>query len=112
MSDAPVVLYVTAPDDRVADTLARALVDERLAACVNVLPAGRSFFRWDGAVQANAECVLLVKTVASRQHAARARILALHPYDTPCVLAFPADPDGSAPAFVRWLADETTPPGE
>ncbi|MFC7137231.1 divalent-cation tolerance protein CutA [Halobaculum litoreum] len=99
-------LYVTAPPGAAA-TLARTLVDERLAACVNRVPC-RSTYRWDGAVVADdPEEVLLVKTSDERVAEAEARILEAHPYDTPCVERFA--PDAVADPFAAWIDEATSP---
>ncbi|ABS25388.1 divalent-cation tolerance protein CutA [Anaeromyxobacter sp. Fw109-5] len=104
MEDALVVL-VTAPSPEQAAELARALVEERLAACGNVVPAVRSIYRWEGKVHDDAEALLVLKTTRGRFEALRERVLALHPYDVPEVLALPVEA-GSAP-YLAWLADET-----
>ncbi|MFC7096353.1 divalent-cation tolerance protein CutA [Halobaculum marinum] len=99
-------LYVTAPPGAAAD-LAKTLVDERLAACVNRVPC-RSTYRWDGAVVADdPEEVLFVKTTADRVAETEARIAEAHPYDTPCVERF--EEDAVAEPFAAWVADATTP---
>jgi periplasmic divalent cation tolerance protein len=103
-TDALVVL-VTAPSAEKAAELARALVEERLAACGNVVPGLRSIYRWQGAVQEDAEALLLLKTTRARLDALRARVLALHPYDVPEVLALPVEA-GSA-AYLAWIAEST-----
>lgn len=97
----PVMLYVTAPSRDAALALGRALVAERLAACVNVLDGMTSVYRWNGVVEEAAEAVLLVKTLAGRYEAAAARIAELHPYETPCVLEIPLG--RGAADYVAWL---------
>jgi periplasmic divalent cation tolerance protein len=104
MEDALVVL-VTAPSPEQAAELARALVEERLAACGNVVPAIRSIYRWEGKVHDDAEALLVLKTTSGRFEALRERVIALHPYDVPEVLALPVAA-GSAP-YLAWLAAET-----
>ncbi|KPP80656.1 MAG: periplasmic divalent cation tolerance protein [Oceanicaulis sp. HLUCCA04] len=105
--DGVVVLYTTWPDEASASAAARTLLDEKLIACVNILPAGRSIFRWDGAVTEEAETIALFKTAKARASDARTRLVALHPYDEPCVLALPADTPLSAGGFVSWVMSET-----
>jgi periplasmic divalent cation tolerance protein len=104
MTDALVVLVTTPTPERAAD-LARALVDERLAACGNVVPGLRSIYRWEGKVQEDAEALLLLKTTRDRFEALRDRVLALHPYQVPEVIALAVDA-GSAP-YLAWIAGET-----
>ncbi|MCP5118160.1 MAG: divalent-cation tolerance protein CutA, partial [bacterium] len=72
------------------ERLARTLVAEKLAACVNVVPGVRSFYRWEGAVQEDSELLLVAKTRAGRGEALAARVKELHPYDLPEVLELPA----------------------
>jgi periplasmic divalent cation tolerance protein len=104
VTDALVVLVTTPTPERAAE-IARALVEERLAACGNVLPAIRSIYRWEGKVQDEAEALLVLKTTRARLEALRERVLALHPYEVPEVLALPVEA-GSAP-YLAWLAAET-----
>lgn len=103
-TDALVVL-VTAPTPEQAAELARAVVGERLAACGNVVPGLRSIYRWEGKVQDDAEALLVLKTTRGRLEALRDRILALHPYEVPEVIALPVEA-GSA-AYLAWLSRET-----
>ena len=104
VTDALVVL-VTAPDPEKAAKIARVLVEERLAACGNVLSGLRSIYRWEGKVQDEREALLLLKTTRARFEALRARVLALHPYQVPEVIALPVEA-GSAP-YLAWIAAET-----
>ena len=93
--------YVTAPPSAAAD-LAAALVEERLAACVNRFDC-RSTFRWEGEVVHEEEVVLLAKTTDERYADLEARVEELHPYDVPCVERF--DETDALEAFADWLAD-------
>lgn len=104
MTDAVVVL-VTAPSPERAAEIARAVVEERLAACGNVVPGLRSIYRWEGKVQEDAEALLVLKTTRARLDALRDRVLALHPYEVPEVIALPVEA-GSAP-YLAWIAAET-----
>jgi periplasmic divalent cation tolerance protein len=104
MTEALVVL-VTAPTAEKAAELARILVEERLAACGNVVPGLRSIYRWEGEVHDEAEALLLLKTTRSRLERLRERILALHPYQVPEVLALPVE--AGAEAYLAWIAAET-----
>lgn len=99
------VVLVTAPDSACAEALAHALVEERLAACVNVVPGVRSFYRWEGRIQEDAEFLLVAKTRAEHLDALAARVDALHPYDLPEVLALSAT-EGSD-AYLDWVLRET-----
>ena len=103
--DAVQVVLLTAPDAACAERLARALVEERLAACVNVVPGVRSFYRWQGAVEAAAELLLVAKTRADRAEALAARVKELHPYELPEVLTLPAA--GGSAAYLDWVRTES-----
>lgn len=95
------VVLMTAPDAAVADRIARALVDERLAACVSLVPEVRSVYRWEGKVEESREVLLVAKTRAGLFPALEARVRALHPYDVPEIVAVPLT-DGSRP-YLSWL---------
>ncbi|MGE0407942.1 MAG: divalent-cation tolerance protein CutA [Amphiplicatus sp.] len=101
------LLYVTAPDEKTAASIAEALIEARLAACVNITNAMTSLYRWKGAVEQAREAVLIAKTTKEAAPKARDLILGLHPYETPCVLAFDISPDASNNAFLDWIAAET-----
>ena len=105
-SDVRVVL-VTAPDAETAGRIARALVEERLAACANVVPGVRSIYRWQGRVEEADEVLLVVKTRADRGPALAARVRELHPYELPEVLELPAP--GGSEAYLGWVREESAP---
>ncbi len=98
------IVFCTVPATT-ADRLARLLVDERLAACVQALPGLRSTYRWEGAVEQADETLLLIKTSTARYAALERTLKAHHPYDVPEILA--VDASAGLPAYLRWLADET-----
>ena len=105
----PVLLaYSTCPDAASAEAVARALVDERLAACVNQLPGLRSTYRWQGQVEQAEEVLLLIKTTADRLDAMTARLRELHPYELPELIA--VEVRAGLPAYLDWVAAETAPP--
>lgn len=95
-----VTLYVTAPRDAAAD-IAHAVVEERLAACVNRVDCA-SVYRWEGQVRTDAEQILLVKTTPEAADTLTDRIVELHPHDVPCVERF--DEDDVLPAYGDWVA--------
>jgi periplasmic divalent cation tolerance protein len=99
------VVLLTAPDPELAESLARALVEEGLAACVNVLPGVRSFYRWEGRFETAGELLLLVKTRADRAAKLAARVRELHPYELPEVLELPVA--GGSPAYLEWVRKES-----
>lgn len=100
---APAILLClcTCPDTASAQRLAEALVGERLAACVNRLPGVLSTYRWQGEVQTDGEELLLIKTTTERFEALKARLLVLHPYELPELVALPLD-RGHA-AYLEWV---------
>lgn len=98
------VVFCTCPDEASAARIARALVDERLAACVNRLPGVRSTYRWKDAVHEDSEVLLVIKTAEDRFEALRERVVALHPYELPELVAVKVAA-GSAP-YLRWVEAE------
>ncbi len=104
-------IYTTWPDTGSAQAAAASLVEARLCACANILPGMTSVYRWEGAIETAQECVMILKTTDAQASALRQRIMELHPYDTPCLLALPVDAAASAPDFLAWIAAETADPG-
>jgi periplasmic divalent cation tolerance protein len=103
--DTMVLLYVTCADHAEAEKIGRALIEERLAACVNIFDNMHSIYRWQEAIEESRESVLLCKTRASLEEICTRRICELHSYTTPCVLAFPAK--GGNPGYLDWIQQET-----
>jgi len=101
------VVLLTAPDAACAQRIARTLVEERLAACVNVMPGLRSLYRWEGRVEDAAEVLLVAKTHAGRAAALAARVAELHPYELPEVLELPVV--GGSKPYLAWVRRESTP---
>ena len=102
--DALIVL-TTLPASADAAALARTLVAERLAACVNVFPVMQSVYRWQGEVQQDDECQLVIKTWRDRLASLEVRLRSLHPYDVPELLVLEAA--GGSSAYLEWLQAET-----
>jgi periplasmic divalent cation tolerance protein len=102
-----VVVLSTAPTEAVAVRLARALVDERLIACANLVPRVRSIYRWKGAVQDEGEVLIVMKTDRARLAALEPRLKALHPYQVPEMLVIPVG-SGHRP-YLDWVLAETAP---
>jgi periplasmic divalent cation tolerance protein len=100
-----VVILTTMPDTERIDELVRALVDERLAACVNVHAPMTSTYRWKDAVEREPERQLVIKTTRNCVAAVEARLRALHPYELPEFLVLPVE--GGSDAYLRWIADST-----
>lgn len=98
------VVYCTCPPDA-AEALAHGVVEQRLAACVNVVPKIRSVYRWENAVTADDESLLVIKTAAAAFTALRDWIVRQHPYDVPELIAVPVT-DGT-PDYLAWVAKES-----
>jgi periplasmic divalent cation tolerance protein len=105
MSDAVIVL-TTLPGDADAAPIARALVEARLAACVNLLPPMQSIYRWQGAIEHETERQVLIKTSRARVEALWERLRALHPYEVPEFVVIPIV-DGHQ-AYLNWIGETTT----
>ena len=103
----PITCFCSCPDADVAHRIADALVAERLAACVQLLPGVASVYRWQGQVERAQEVLLLAKSTRDRLDALSARVVELHPYELPEVVA--VDLAGGLPGYLAWIADETRP---
>ena len=104
-SERVVVILVTVPDERVAIDLARTLVEEHLAACVNVVPGITSLYRWEGSVRQDGELLLIIKGRSEDVGVIGARVTELHPYDVPEVVAM--DVAGGSGSYLDWIYAET-----
>lgn len=100
------VVYITAGSSTEGDRLARALVEERLAACVNRIAPVHSVYRWEGKVEQSEEQLLIIKTQKERFPALERRVRELHSYTVPEIIALPII-DGSQD-YLRWLSEQTT----
>ena len=105
--DQPILIYTTfaTPDD--AKTIGRALVEARLAACVNIFPGMTSLYEWEGALDEAAECVMLIKSRRGLEAEVLSEAKRLHPYDTPALLVIPVD--GGSDDYLAWIAAQTRP---
>lgn len=101
----PLLILTNLPDVASAEKLAHALIERRAAACVNVLAACRSIYRWQGAVDAADEIPLLIKTTAANYTLVEEIVRVQHPYDVPELIALPIT--HGLPAYLGWLATET-----
>ena len=101
------VAFATAPDEAVALRIARALVEERLAACANLVPGVRSIYRFRGVVEDEREVLLVIKTCADRIEALAERLRALHPYEVPELVVMPTA--GGLTPYLDWVRVETRP---
>lgn len=93
------------PDEEVANRIALAVLEARLAACVNILPRAQSLYRWQGKIESATEVPLFIKTTAENYAALETAICALHPYDLPEIIALPVE--RGLPAYLNWVTAET-----
>jgi periplasmic divalent cation tolerance protein len=100
-----IFVYTTYPSIVEAESAGRAIVERRLAACVNILPGMISHYWWQGAIERAEEVVMIIKTRAALAEAVREAVKEMHPYTTPAVLYLPLE--GGDPAYVGWLLSET-----
>jgi periplasmic divalent cation tolerance protein len=104
---AVLVVFSTFPDPDKAAEVARTLVSEQLAACVNLVGPVRSIYRWQGEISDEMETLAVIKTTRERFEEMRTRLVELHPYEVAEVIAVPVEA-GHAP-YLAWVADETAP---
>jgi periplasmic divalent cation tolerance protein len=103
--DQAILVLTNVPDSECAQLIARTLVEARLAACVNLLPAVQSIYRWQGQIEEATEITLLIKTTSQQVDSLQKAIVKLHPYDVPEIIATPIVA-GYAP-YLQWIATET-----
>jgi periplasmic divalent cation tolerance protein len=100
-----VLVYTTYPSIVEAEQAGRAIVEKRLAACVNIIPGMISHYWWEGKIDRGEEVVMIIKTRASLAERVRAAVKENHSYTTPAVLVLPVE--NVDPAYHKWLVDET-----
>jgi periplasmic divalent cation tolerance protein len=100
----PMVAYVTCGSREEALTIGRTLVEERLAACCNLIAGMTAIYRWEGSIETGEEVVLIAKTTADRLELLTTRVNALHSYELPCISAWPIE--GGSAGFLAWIARE------
>lgn len=102
-----ILVYITAPDIKCARMVGKSLVEQRLAACANILPGMESLYWWDNEVQTAQEVVLLVKSTGAAFERLKEYVLSLHPYEVPCIVAIKIEA-GHNP-FLGWIAAQISP---
>ena len=99
------IVFTNCPDEACANTIALALVEAKVAACVNILPRAQSIYCWQGTVESATEIPLFIKSTAANYPALEAIIRQHHPYDVPEIIALPVA--HGLPAYLNWVAAET-----
>jgi periplasmic divalent cation tolerance protein len=103
MANNALIVLVTTPDRKLADKIAQVLIEEKLAACVNILPEVYSRYWWRGRIENDRELLLIIKTLKSRFKALQKRVLKLHAYEAPEILALPVA--AVNPTYLKWLSE-------
>jgi len=103
MKNKEMLVFSTSPDEELGRAMAKALVGQRLAACVSVLPNVTSIYRWEDQIREDPECLLIIKTTGDRIDKLTSQIEKLHPYELPEVLAVPVT--GGLSAYLDWVSD-------
>jgi periplasmic divalent cation tolerance protein len=99
--DQPIAVFITAPNNEEASRLAEMLVERKLAACVQILPAMESVYRWQGKIERQAEVLLIAKTLASKFAELEREVSTLHSYETPEIVAVPLSEVSEK--YLQWL---------
>ena len=98
-------VFITVPSLEIAEEIGRTIVEERLAACVNIIPNMRSIYRWHDNIESATEAVLIAKSRTALFELLEQRVKALHPYECPCIVAWPIE-TGHQP-YLDWVAQNT-----
>lgn len=104
------LLYVTTSDKKEARKIGHTLVEENLAACVNIIDGMNSIYKWKGDIQEDAECILIVKTHYSRVQKVTRMIKELHSYEVPCVISLTITEDEGNEEYLDWLENNSKQP--
>lgn len=97
--------YVTFPDETTARDIARQAIERKLAACANIFPPHASIYRWQGKIEESHEVAAFFKTSSARAAEFETFVKSQHPYDTPCIVAFPIE--RADPRFAAWIEAST-----
>lgn len=110
--DKPRILYVTTENRIEARHIGEMLVKQKLCACVNILDGMESMYWWDGKVQSDSKCVLLIKTTAAAVQAVTDAVIEHHSYDVPCVISLPLFAEEGNPEYLQWIQQSVTTPNQ
>ncbi len=102
------LVYITTQDKSEARKIGAALVEKRLAACVNILDGMESLYRWEGKLEEGRECVLIAKTMSDKMPELQKVVLEMHSYSCPCVVSFRME--SGNPDYLNWIAEECQGP--
>jgi len=95
------IVFVTAGNEEEAATIARSVVEQRLAACASIVPLIRSVYRWQGQIHDEQECLVIIKTATSQYEALQERVRELHSYEVPEIISFPVA--RGLPQYLDWV---------
>ncbi len=104
------LLYITTANKKEAQHIGRTLVEEKLAACANILDGMESIYSWKGEIQEDQECVLIIKTHYSRVRTITRRVKEMHSYDVPCVISLTITEDEGNEEYLDWLEETSKQP--
>ena len=104
-----VFIYITHPEAGKAEALGHVLVENGVAACVNLIPGMKSIYRWQGEIETASETVMIVKTSAAMVERVQALVRKHHPYECPCIAVLPIT--GGDPAYLDWIAQSLAAEG-
>jgi len=99
------IVLISVPNKDLASHIARSLVEQKLAACVNIIPGVKSIYRWEDKIQEDSELLLIVKTRATCYTALEESVVKMHPYDTPEIISL--DISQGFAAYLNWITEET-----
>ena len=99
-----IVVYIVCSSDTEANVIGKLLVENRLAACVNIFPAMQSMYWWDGKIQSGKEVALFAKTYVAKFEEIKKKVLEVHSYECPCIIALPVK-DGEE-NYLKWIGGE------
>lgn len=104
------LVYITTENQKEAREIGAALVQEKLAACVNIIDGMESLYRWKGKVESDSECILIAKTTLSNIAPLTERVKELHSYEVPCIITFTISEQEGNSEYLDWLVDSVRPP--